>query len=96
MREGGGVVSARIAMAAARGILLSCNRSRLVEFGGHVQVNRHWAYSLLSRMKFRKRNVATAKSKYSIANFTQLKETFLNDIVVTVEMEEIPADLILN
>ncbi len=34
VREGGGVVSARIAMAAARGILLSCDRSRLVEFGG--------------------------------------------------------------
>jgi len=96
VREGGGVVSARIAMAAARGILLSCDRSRLVEFGGHVQVNRHWAYSLLSRMKFKKRKVTTAKSKYSIANFTQLKETFLNDIVATVEMEEIPAELILN
>lgn len=90
------MVSARIAMAAARGNLLSCDRSRLVEFGGHVQVNRHWAYSLLSCMKFRKRKVTTTKSKYSIANFTQLKETFLNDIVATVEMEEIPAELILN
>ena len=34
VREGGGVVSARIAMAATRGILLSCNRSRLVELVG--------------------------------------------------------------
>ncbi len=46
VRKGGGVLSARIAMAAARGILLSCDRSRLVEFGGHVELNRHWAYSL--------------------------------------------------
>lgn len=52
VREGGDVVSARIAMAAARGILLSCNRSRLVEFGGDVELNRQWAYSLLRRMKF--------------------------------------------
>ena len=33
-------VSARIVIAAARGILLKCNRSKLVEFGGHVQLNR--------------------------------------------------------
>ena len=37
VREGGGVVSARIAMAAARGILLSCDQTKLVEFGGHVR-----------------------------------------------------------
>ena len=41
VREGGGVVSARIAMAAARGVLLSFERSKLVEFGGHIEVNRH-------------------------------------------------------
>ena len=91
------MVSTRITVAAARGILLSCDPSRLVEFGGHVEVNRLWAYSLLSCMKFMKRKAATGKRKHSITNFTQLKETsFLNDIVATVEMEEIPADLILN
>ena len=96
VREGGGVVSARIAMAAARGILLSCDQTKLVEFGGHVELNRHWAYSLLSRMKFVKRKVTTAKSKYSIAGFAQLKEAFLEDVVATVQMEEIPPELILN
>ena len=39
VREGGGVVSARIAMAAARGIVLTCDRSLLVEFGGHVELS---------------------------------------------------------
>lgn len=42
VREGGGVVSARIAMAAARGILLICNRSTLAEYGnqfsGRIQL----------------------------------------------------------
>ena len=52
VREGGGAVSARIAMAAARGILLKCNQSMLAEFGGPVQLNRHWAHSLLKRMNF--------------------------------------------
>ena len=36
------------------------------------------------------------KSKHSIADFTQLKQQFLADVVTTVEMEEIPAELILN
>ena len=41
VREGGGAVSAQIAIASARGILLHCDRSSLVEFGGHIQLNRH-------------------------------------------------------
>ena len=96
VRERGGVVSAITAMAPARGILLSCDRSKLVEFEGHVELNRHWAYSLLSRMKFVQRKVTTAKSKHSIADSAELKEAFLNDVVATVQMEEIPAELILN
>ena len=43
VRDGGGAVSARIVTAAARGILMKCDRSKLVEFGGHVELNRHWA-----------------------------------------------------
>ena len=96
VRDGGGVVTARIAVAVARGILLSCDRSKLAEFGGHVMLNRFWAYSLLKRMKFVKRKVTTAKSKHVVAEFEHLKEEFLQDVVTTVEMEEIPPELILN
>ena len=96
VREGGGVVSARIAMTAVRGILLSCNRSRLVEFGGDVELNRQWAYSFLRCMNFVKQKATTAKSKYSTTDFARLKQQFLADVVTMVEMEEIPAELILN
>ena len=96
VRDGGGVVSAKIAMAAARGILMSCSRSRLVEFGGDVQLNRQWAYSLLRRMNFVKQKATTAKSKHSNADFVRMKQQFLADVMTTVEMEEIPAELILN
>ncbi len=41
VREGGGVVSARIVIAVARGLLLHSDRTKLVEFGGHVELNRH-------------------------------------------------------
>ena len=68
----------------------------LAEFGGHVQLNKHWAYSLLSRMQFVKRKATTAKSEHQTAHFAQLKQSFLNDVVTTVTMEEIPPELILN
>ena len=96
VRQGGGVVSARIVMAAARGILLSSQRSRLAEFGGDVEINRHWAYALLRRMNFVKRKATTAKSKHSTEAFAQLKAQFLSNVVTNVTMEEIPAELIIN
>ena len=65
VREGGGVISSRIVMAAAKGIVLSSEKLKLVEYGGHININRHWAYSLLTRMKFVKRKATTAKSKYT-------------------------------
>ena len=52
VREAGGTVSAGIAIAAARGLLLKYNRMNLDEFGGPVHLSRHWAYALLNRMKF--------------------------------------------
>ena len=94
--EGGGVISARIAVAAARGILLTCDKSLLIEFEGHVELNRHWAYLLFQRMNFVQRKVTTAKSKLAITDFNWIKEQFLEEVVATVKMEEIPLELILN
>ena len=92
----GEAVSAKIAIAAARGILMICTKTKLVEFGGYVQLNRHWAYALLKCMKFVQRMAPTAKSKYTQVNFEMLKKSFLADMVATVTMEEIPAYPILN
>ena len=96
VREGGGAISARIAMAAARGILRKCNRSMLAENGGPIQLNRHWAHSLLKRMNFVQRKATTSLSKLTMTDFKKRKREFLNDVATTVEMEEIPGELILN
>ena len=96
VREGGGVVNTRIVVAAARGIVLRYAKERLVEFGGHVELTRHWAESLLARMNFVQRKATTAKSKQNLADFSRLKETFLNDVKVTAAMEEVPAELVTN
>lgn len=96
VREGGGVVSSRIAMAAARGIVLTYDSSKLTEFGGHIELNKSWAFSLLNRMKFVQRKSTTAKSKYTIDDFDGVKREFLDSVVDTVLMEDIPPELVLN
>ena len=47
VREGGGAVSGRIVIAAAKGIVLKYNPSMLAELGGPVDLNEYWAHSLL-------------------------------------------------
>ena len=87
------MVTARVVMAAARAIILMQDRYKLIEFGGHIELNRAWAFTLLRRMKFVKRKATTAKSKLSNIDFARAKKDFLESIVTTVEMEEIPAEL---
>lgn len=40
VRDGGGIVSAAIAVAAAHGILMSCDKFKLAEFGGHIELGK--------------------------------------------------------
>ena len=47
-------------------------------------------------MNFVRRKATTSKSKYKPDDFAKVKEAFLDDVVSFVEMEEIPAELILN
>ena len=96
VREGGGSVSSRIVIAGAKGILLSSNRSLLSDYGGPISLTRAWAHSLLKRMQFVRRKGTTAKSKLSREHFHRLKAEFLQEILSTVSMEEIPAELVLN
>ena len=96
VREEGGAVTSHLVCAAACEIIMTLNRTRLQEFGGHINLNKHWAHSFLTRMGFVQRRAITAKSKYSLQNFTEKKREFLADLVSIVEMEEIPSQLIFN
>lgn len=80
--------SSKIVVAAAKDVIAAYDQSSLVEFGGNIHLTRHWAYSILHR--------TTAKSKHFVADFDKLRESFLQEVITTVEMEEIPPDLILN
>ena len=59
-------------------------------------MNKHWAQSLLRRMKFVQGKGTTAKTKYTVGNFAEVKRAFLQDVVSLVTMEEVPAELIFN
>ena len=45
-------VSAQIAVATARGVLFTCDETRLEEFGGNTCLSKSWAHSLLKRTNF--------------------------------------------
>ena len=47
-------------------------------------------------MNFVKRKATIPKSKHSTDAFARLKARFLADVVTTVTIEDIPAELILN
>ena len=96
LRDAGGSISARIVIAAARGIIMKSNRGMLVEFGGHVQLNKYWARSLLQRMNFVQRKATTARSKHTDVNLRALKQQFLTDFHSIISMEEIPPELVFN
>ncbi len=96
IRQQGGVITASVVVAAARGILISSDRFQLDEFGGHISLSRQWAYHLLGRMNFVRRKATTSKSKHKPLDFTELKKSFIDDVESVVTMEEIPPELILN
>ena len=96
VREAGGAISARIVMAAARAIVIKCEPSLLVENGGPFSATKHWAHSLLSRMRYVQRKATTSKSKYSHSDFAKARRQFLEDVYTTVTMEDIVPELLLN
>ena len=66
VREGGGVISSKIVLAAARGIILSYDRSKLAENGRNIHLNRHWAYSFLRQMNFVQTKATANKQIFSL------------------------------
>ena len=95
VREGGGVVTSTITMAAGTAIVRKHDRTLLKENGGPVVITKTWAKSLLRRMGFVKRR-GSSTAKMTIENFDAKKQQFLLDITAIVEMEEIPPQLVFN
>ena len=99
VREGGGLITTEITMAAARAIVRKYNPGLLTDEStgeeGPITITSNWAKSLLYRMKFVKRRGSTT-TKYLVGDFESIKCQFLADIVMVKTLLEIPDDLILN
>lgn len=95
LRMAGGVVNTLVVMAAAEGIVAVRDVSKLVSHGGHIDITKTWARSLLIRMGYVKRKCSTS-GKIPMVQFEELKEVFLADFAAEVVMKEIPNELILN
>ena len=97
LREDGGIINTDIVTSGTHGILKSVDRTRLMEFGGHVSLTKSWAKSFFCQMNFRKRNgITTCKSDLPVEQFRKVKAAFLQEIIDTVMMEDIPSELIFN
>ena len=94
-REGATVVNTAIAIGCDQGLVKHYDSNLLECNGGPIVLIESWIKSLLQWMGFVKRQ-ASSTGKASAENFKSLKEQFLFDVKTIREMEDIPADLVLN
>ena len=60
-------------LAAAERIITARDQSLLVQHGGHIQLTKSWAKSLLMRMGYVKRKCSNA-GKISISQFKEIQD----------------------
>jgi hypothetical protein len=94
-RTRGSVVTRATVIGVGKAIVLKHDMRMLVEYGGSIDLTKHWAESILHRMKFVKRRGST-KVHIKDEEFERVKKAFLNDIRTCVIMEDIPSSLIIN
>lgn len=95
LRNNGAVINSAIVIGCATGIVKSHDSNLLKCNGGHINITKHWALSLLHRLGFVKRKSST-KAKVTVSDFEEKKAQFLFDIESIIVMEEIPSDLVIN
>ena len=94
-RAAGTPIDTTVIMASGEAIVRKTDKNLLKDNGGPIEITKTWAKSLLSRLGFVKRK-ANSTAKVEPSHYQQLKEQYLLDIKVVVEMEDIPPDLIMN
>ena len=97
LRSAGTPIGSSIVMAAGEGIVRAHDRTQPVQHGGHIQITKTWALSLLKRMGFIKRK-ATTKSTPSISgeDLERVKAEFLKQVAGMVKLRSIPDSHIIN
>jgi len=83
-------INSTVVMAAAEGIISVRDVSKLVEYGGHINITKSWA---LNRMGYVKRKRSTSALKILLADFEEAKDVFITDVAAE---QDIHKDLVLN
>ena len=88
LRDSSTGISSSIVLAAAEGYIMQRNKTVLVQYGGHVELTRDWALSLLTQLGFVKRRATTkANKQLSEEKFQEVKRSYLNQIASMVHIQ---------
>ena len=74
----------------------STDKTLLRENGGHIDIGKVWAKSLLKRMNMVKRKGSTSCKDDKFENFDQLQNDYLQKIEDAVSEYDIPAGMVVN
>ena len=97
LRNAGAPIGSSVVMAAGEGIVRAHDRTQLVQHGGHIQITKTWALSLLKRIGFVKRKASTkATPNMSGEEFQRVKDRFLKQLARMVQLRNVPDNLIIN
>ena len=80
LHQAGAQVGTSVIIAAAKGIIMSVDRTMPVENGGHTQLTKTWAQSLMHCMGLVKRKASIKKSTIMSEKFEEVKTTFLQQV----------------
>ena len=75
LRSAGGIVNKTVVICTARGIVSASDKMLLQENGGHIDINRSWAESLMKRMGYVRRKGTKAARKIP-RNFMEVKDEY--------------------
>lgn len=95
VRLNGGVINLRIVMAGAEAIVTKFDRKKLARFGGHIEITKHLARSIMRRMGFVKRK-GTKAVKTLPSDFDDIKCEFVKKVNNVVNEYSVPDSLIIN
>ena len=89
------MVTVHVVMAVGEGIAIGRDVNLLACNGGNIVLTKEWARYVLQRMGMVKRR-ANTKTKVTVEDFDEHKKLLLLDIRNIVQMDEVPAQLIIN
>jgi len=95
IRKNGGVINSRIVMAGAEAVVTKFARHKLQRYGGHINITKTYAISVLRRMGFVKRK-GTKGTKHLPADFDDIKQEYINKVSKVVKDNNVPDSLVIN